>query len=131
MRWLILHSYCHGSKCTNMYMRTGNEKKKKKSKHQPTSQPNSQPNKTNAKKSNRIKKKDIFHKHKIYHTVSTVFAPYQFQVMSDQRSFSIFFSFLKLNYEIFTKINHNKWMVDIKLIDLFGFEFIFLNHTQP
>lgn len=101
---------------------------KKKTKHQPTNQPTSQTNKTNAKKSNRIKKKDIFHKHKIYHTVSTVFAPYQFQVMSDQRSFSIFFT-KKLNYEIFTKINYNKWMVDIKFIDLFEFEFIFLNHT--
>lgn len=107
------------------YMWTGNEKKNENK----TS--TNQTNKTNAKKSNRIKKKDIFHKHKIYHTVSTVFAPYQFQVMSDQRSFSIFFEKKKLNYEIFTKINHNKWMVDIKLIDLFGFEFIFLNHTQP
>lgn len=57
----------------------------------------------NREKSTRLKreraereKETLAHKHKIYHTVSTVFAPCQFQVMTDQWSVELNYDFILL-----------------------------------
>lgn len=71
-------------------------------------------------------KEHISNKHKIYHTVSTVFAPCQFQVMSDQwskhtkkavqqqnKTYKIQIEWVQLNFTLVRK-NNRQLRIDIR-----------------